>query len=152
MIMREMSLHSVGWLTGRGYMLIKWLTLYRISFRSFSAMTNWLILRHLVHRSPLAMSSGCRSYAERFSFVSRKVFTCEASGKSGLTYGAALASEITEAQIVRDRFPDQLKKRVLTTVQFYTSRLDTMIEAVYERYKDRYFLGERVFVEDDGDK
>jgi bromodomain adjacent to zinc finger domain protein 1A len=31
-------------------------------------------------------------------------------------------------------------------------RLDALVDLVYERYKDRYFAGEKVFVDLGGDK
>lgn len=47
-----------------------------------------------------------------------KIFQCEFSGKTNLDYFAALESERAESRVVRERFPDELKGRVLATVQF----------------------------------
>lgn len=59
-----------------------------------------------------------RSYVARFSYLQSKIFQCEFSGKSGQDYFTALASERAESRVVRERFPDELKARVLSTVQF----------------------------------
>lgn len=60
----------------------------------------------------------CRGYANRLSYLLNRIFQCEFSGKSNLDYFSALESEKAESRIVRERFPDELKGRVLHTVQF----------------------------------
>ncbi|GAA5995905.1 uncharacterized protein JCM10292_004821 [Rhodotorula paludigena] len=93
------------------------------------------------------------SYAARLTFLLTRQFQCEYSGKSGLDYFNALQSEKAESKVVRERFPDPLKGRVLASVQFQVmGRLDSLVDLVYERYKDRYFPGEKVFVDLSGDK
>ncbi|BGP19109.1 hypothetical protein JCM10213_008044 [Rhodosporidiobolus nylandii] len=93
------------------------------------------------------------SYAARLSFLLLRQFQCEYSGKTNLDYFSALQSEKAESRIVRERFPDELKGRVLATVQFRVlGRLDSLVDLVYERYKDRFFKGEKVFVDLTGDK
>ncbi|BGP42601.1 hypothetical protein JCM10449v2_006613 [Rhodotorula kratochvilovae] len=93
------------------------------------------------------------AYAARLSFLLTRQFQCEYSGKSALDYFTALQSEKTESRIVRERFPDPLKGRVLASVQFQVmGRLDSLVDLVFERYKDRYFAGEKVFVDLSGDK
>ena len=103
-----------------------------------------------------------RAYAARMSFYRLKQFQCEVTGKSGLDYFQALESERQEARTLHSRFSAALKPAVLKAVQwrmfsvaspiFYATtdshvevvgRLDHLVEAVYERYKDRYFQGER---------
>ncbi|KAK4705880.1 hypothetical protein P7C70_g319, partial [Phenoliferia sp. Uapishka_3] len=133
-------------------------------------------------------------YANRLSYLLNRIFQCEFSGKTNLDYFSALESEKVESRIVRERFPDELKGRVLHSVQFrksspslrmrarrgecvlvvtrdignrvernflqtdpppYTEvmgRLDAIIDLVFERYKDRYFSGEKIFVDLAGDK
>ncbi|GAA5938072.1 hypothetical protein JCM3775_005332 [Rhodotorula graminis] len=93
------------------------------------------------------------AYAARLSFLLTRQFQCEYSGKSSLDYFTALQSEKTESKIVRERFPDPLKGRVLASVQFRVmGRLDSLVDLVFDRYKDRYFAGEKVFVDLSGDK
>lgn len=70
-----------------------------------------------------------RSYAARRAFYEQPLFQCEGehlvrtmltsvSGKSSLTYVRALQNEAKEVQQLHARFPRQLKKAVLESVQF----------------------------------
>ncbi|KAG2023292.1 hypothetical protein CC2G_000962 [Coprinopsis cinerea AmutBmut pab1-1] len=87
-------------------------------------------------------------YAARMSFYRLKQFQCEVTGKSGLDYFQALASERHEARTLHSRFPEALKAAVLKAVQWQIiGRLDHLVEAVYERFKDRYFKGEKIIVD-----
>ncbi|CDO72325.1 hypothetical protein BN946_scf184977.g22 [Trametes cinnabarina] len=115
------------------------------------------------------------AYAARMSFYRLKQFQCEVTGKSGLDYFQALESERQEARTMHSRFPDQLKAAVLKAVQWRTfsiqlwltspsnpimfstleevmGRIDHLVEAVYDRFKDRYYPDEKVYVEIQGDK
>ncbi|KAH7924854.1 chromatin remodeling complex protein [Leucogyrophana mollusca] len=93
------------------------------------------------------------TYAARMSFYRLKQFQCEVTGKSGLDYFQALESEIQEAQTMHARFPEPLKAAVLKAVQWQVvGRLDHLVEAVFDRFKDRYFADEKVFVDVQGDK
>ncbi|KAH9175409.1 chromatin remodeling complex protein [Lactarius sanguifluus] len=93
------------------------------------------------------------TYAARMSFYRLKQFQCEVTGKSGLDYFQALESEQLEARTMHSRFPEQLKPAILKAVQWQVmGRLDHLVEAVYERYKDRYFRDERIYVDIQGDK
>ncbi|KAG8903371.1 hypothetical protein FRB99_003393 [Tulasnella sp. 403] len=93
-----------------------------------------------------------QSYASRMTFYKLNIFMCEATGKSGLDYFQAAESERNEAGL-HGRIPEQLKAAVLRAVQWQiVGRLDHLVEAVYDRYKDRYFKGEKVFVDVQGDK
>ncbi|KAI0669985.1 chromatin remodeling complex protein [Trametes maxima] len=93
------------------------------------------------------------AYAARMSFYRVKQFQCEVTGKSGLDYFQALESERHEARTMHSRFPDQLKAAVLKAVQWQVmGRLDHLVEAVYDRFKDRYYPDEKVLVEIQADK
>ncbi|KAH9944458.1 chromatin remodeling complex protein [Epithele typhae] len=93
------------------------------------------------------------AYAARMSFYRLKQFQCEVTGKSGLDYFQALESERQEARTMHSRFPDQLKAAVLKAVQWQVmGRLDHLVEAVYDRFKDRYYPDEKVYVDIQGDK
>lgn len=87
------------------------------------------------------------------SFYRLKQFQCEVTGKSGLDYFQALESERQEARTMHSRFPDPLKAAVLKAVQWQVmGRLDHLVEAVYERFKDRYFPHENVLIDINGEK
>ncbi|GAA5898704.1 uncharacterized protein JCM6883_003396 [Sporobolomyces salmoneus] len=93
------------------------------------------------------------SYAARLSFLLSRTFQCEYSGKGHLDYFTALQSEKQESKLVQERFPNELKGRVLGSVHGQVmSRLDKLVDLVYDRYKERYFVGEKVFVDLSGDK
>ena len=101
-----------------------------------------------------------RAYAARMSFYRMKQFQCEVTGKSGLDYFQAVESERQEAKTLHARFSEPLKPAVLKAVQWRMSfsspilvqfisllievmgRLDHLVDAVYERFKDRFFAGE----------
>ncbi|KAF9015331.1 chromatin remodeling complex protein [Cyathus striatus] len=93
------------------------------------------------------------AYAARMSFYKLKQFQCEVTGKSGLDYFQALESERQEARTLHSRFSEPLKPAILKAVQWQVmGRLDHLVEAVYERFKDRYFRGEKVIVDLSGTK
>ncbi|KAJ7666415.1 ATP-utilizing chromatin assembly and remodelling N-terminal-domain-containing protein [Mycena rosella] len=93
------------------------------------------------------------TYAARMSFYRQKQFQCEVTGKSGLDYFQAVHSEKQEARTLHSRFSEPLKAAVLKSVQWQVmGRLDHLVEAVYERFKDRYFKDERVLVDLGGTK
>ncbi|KAJ7462685.1 chromatin remodeling complex protein [Mycena galericulata] len=93
------------------------------------------------------------AYAARMSFYRQKQFQCEVTGKSGLDYFQAVHSERQEARTMHARFSEPLKPAVLKSVQWQVmGRLDHLVEAVYERFKDRYFKDERVLVDLGGTK
>ncbi|KAJ7071546.1 ATP-utilizing chromatin assembly and remodelling N-terminal-domain-containing protein [Mycena amicta] len=87
-------------------------------------------------------------YAARMSFYRQKQFQCEVTGKSGLDYFQAVESELQEGRILHHRFPEPLKAAVLKSVQYQVvGRLDHLVEAVFERFKDRYFKDEKILVD-----
>ncbi|KAK4049577.1 hypothetical protein OIV83_004075 [Microbotryomycetes sp. JL201] len=117
-------------------------------------------------------------YMHRLHYLRQPIFECQATGRTGLDYFAALESETRAAEQQRARqahemFPDELKARVLGTAQFrkfwsprshrvrqpadyssteIESTLDGLCDDVYERYENRFFVGEKVFVDLGGDK
>lgn len=87
------------------------------------------------------------------SFYRLKQFQCEVTGKSGLDYFQAIESERQEARTLHSRFSEPLKPAVLRAVQWQVmGRLDHLVEAVYERFKDRYFKNEKILVDLTGTK
>ncbi|TRM65788.1 ATP-utilizing chromatin assembly and remodelling N-terminal-domain-containing protein [Schizophyllum amplum] len=93
------------------------------------------------------------AYAARMSFYRLKQFQCEVTGKSGLDYFQAVESERQEARTLHARFSAPLKPAVLKAVQWQVmGRLDHLVEAVFDRFKDRYFKDERILVDISGVK
>ncbi|KAK8847357.1 hypothetical protein IAR55_005214 [Kwoniella newhampshirensis] len=93
------------------------------------------------------------SFCLRRAFYSQPLFQCEVSGKSSLSFFSAVSSEQKEVRQLHSRFPRQLKKAVLSAVQFQIEgKLDTLADKIYERFHNRFFDDEKVFVDVDGDK
>ncbi|KAK9239581.1 hypothetical protein V1525DRAFT_28132 [Lipomyces kononenkoae] len=85
-------------------------------------------------------------YLKRMDFYSQRRFICEISGHSNLSFFEALESETNEAREVDEAFPESLKEPVLRRVQFSTtSRLDHLVDEIYEIFKNDYYPGEYVY-------
>ncbi|KAI0432217.1 ATP-utilizing chromatin assembly and remodelling N-terminal-domain-containing protein [Xylaria sp. FL1042] len=87
-------------------------------------------------------------YLARIDFYSQPRFICQITGHSGLTFFEALKSELAGAQEVDQAFPEALKGPVLRRVQFQTiSRIDTLVDMIYEEFKADYYPGEAVTIQ-----
>ncbi|KAI0180833.1 hypothetical protein GGR52DRAFT_7137 [Hypoxylon sp. FL1284] len=74
-------------------------------------------------------------------------FMCQITGRSGLTFFQALKNEHDGAQEVDQAFPEALKGPILRRVHCQTiSRIDTLVDMVYDEYKSDYYPGETVTV------
>ncbi|KAK9472911.1 ATP-utilizing chromatin assembly and remodelling N-terminal-domain-containing protein [Dipodascopsis tothii] len=92
-------------------------------------------------------------YLKRMDFYNQRKFVCEITGHSNLSYFEALDSETSEAHEVDEIFPDSLKEPVLRRVQFSTvSRLDHLVDQIYESFKADFYPGEYVVATLAGDK
>lgn len=94
------------------------------------------------------------SYLQRMDWYKQKRFTCEVSGRSGLSFFDALRSELAGSREVDQAFPEALKQPVLRRVQFSTtSRIDNLVDEVFDDFKNDFFPGEIVTVLlDDGQR
>ena len=87
------------------------------------------------------------AYLERMDFFKSKRFTCEVSGRSGLTFFDALRSEQAGSREIDEAFPQALREPVLRRVQFSTvSRIDNLVEDVFNDFKNDFYPGELVTV------
>ncbi|KIW63077.1 hypothetical protein PV04_09955 [Phialophora macrospora] len=87
------------------------------------------------------------AYLERMDFFKSKRFTCEVSGRSGLTFFDALRSELAGSREIDEAFPQALREPVLRRVQFSTvSRIDNLVEDVFNDFKNDFYPGELVTV------
>ncbi|PWN37330.1 uncharacterized protein FA14DRAFT_159430 [Meira miltonrushii] len=92
-------------------------------------------------------------YVQRLSFYQQHIFQCELSGRIHLTFFEALKSERKESAWVHRNFPEPLKEPILRSVQFYvTGRIDELVDLVFDRFKDRFFVDETVILDIHGDK
>ncbi|KXX78014.1 Imitation switch two complex protein 1 [Madurella mycetomatis] len=86
-------------------------------------------------------------YLSRLDFYKQKRFICTISGHSGLTFFDALESELAGAAEVDQAFPEALKGPILRRVQFQTvSRIDSLVDQIYDEFKNDYYPGEAVTV------
>jgi len=87
------------------------------------------------------------AYLERMDFFKSKRFTCEVSGRSGLSFFDALRSEQAGAREIDEAFPYALREPVLRRVQFSTtSRIDNLVEEVFNEFKNDFYPGELVTI------
>ncbi len=87
------------------------------------------------------------SYLQRMDWYKQKRFTCEVSGRSGMSFLDALRSEKAGSREVDQAFPDALKGPVLRRVQFSTtSRIDNLVDEVFDDFKADFYVGEVVTV------
>ncbi|RUP16258.1 hypothetical protein BC936DRAFT_139538, partial [Jimgerdemannia flammicorona] len=85
-----------------------------------------------------------RDYIAKYQLYRQPIWQCETTGRLNLTYEQALESERIEKERVEDKFPGQLRRRVLEMVQNQTSRLDALVDDTFNYFKDRYVEGEVV--------
>ncbi|KAL7789802.1 ATP-utilizing chromatin assembly and remodelling N-terminal domain-containing protein [Trichoderma ceciliae] len=86
-------------------------------------------------------------YLARMDFYKQRRFNDEITGHSALTFFEAYTSERAGGQEVEAAFPEALKGPILRKVQFQTiSRLDNLVDMVYEEFKADFYPGEDVFV------
>lgn len=87
------------------------------------------------------------SYLARMDFYKQRRFICQITGHSGLSFFEALKSELAGAQVVEEAFPEALKGPILRRVQLQTiSRIDTLVDLIYEEFRADYYPGEAVTV------
>jgi len=87
------------------------------------------------------------SYLQRMDFYKSRKFTCEVTGRSGLTFFDALRSELAGSREIEEAFPQALREPVLRRVQFSTtSRIDNLVDEVYDDFKNDFYPGELVTV------
>ncbi|KAL2380917.1 hypothetical protein RJ035_006634 [Blastomyces gilchristii] len=88
-----------------------------------------------------------QQFLHRMNFYKQKRFICEITGHSSLTFFEALRSETDGSREVNSAFPEPLKEPVLRKVQFSTiSRIDSLVDQVFEDFKQDFYPGERVTV------
>ncbi|KXT17528.1 hypothetical protein AC579_3223 [Pseudocercospora musae] len=84
-------------------------------------------------------------YLKRFDWLNQKKFTDAVNGKSGLTFWDALESETKSSASIENVFPEVLRDPILRKVQFSTiSRMDELVNTIYDEFKSDYFPGEDV--------
>ncbi|KAJ5672107.1 DDT domain superfamily [Penicillium longicatenatum] len=86
-------------------------------------------------------------YLQRMDFYKQRRFICEITGHSGLNFFEAFRSEMEESREVNNSFPEALKEPILRRIQFATtSRVDNLVDEVYEEFKQDFYPGEPVVI------
>ncbi|KAL4903250.1 hypothetical protein BDW74DRAFT_156939 [Aspergillus multicolor] len=87
------------------------------------------------------------SYLQRMDFYKQRKFICEITGHSGLNFFEAFRSEMEESREVNNSFPEALKGPILRRTQFSTvSRVDNLVDEIYEEFKSEFYPGEPVLI------
>ncbi|PHH69697.1 hypothetical protein CDD80_6560 [Ophiocordyceps camponoti-rufipedis] len=90
-------------------------------------------------------------YLSRMEFYKQRRFNDQITGHSGLTFFEAFTSELAGGREVDLSFPEALKGPILRKVQFQTiSRLDNLVDMIYDEFKHDFYPGEEVTVTVDG--
>ena len=83
-----------------------------------------------------------RHYVDRTIQCSSLIWSCELTGRSGLTYREAVDSE-AEAKRQIESFPDALRRAVLFLAsQVRRNGIGLLVEDVFAFYRERYVEGE----------
>ncbi|RCI10705.1 hypothetical protein L249_5324, partial [Ophiocordyceps polyrhachis-furcata BCC 54312] len=86
-------------------------------------------------------------YLSRMEFYKQRRFNDQITGHSGLSFFEAFNSELTGGREVDANFPEALKGPILRKVQFQTiSRLDNLVDMIYDEFKHDFYPGEDVTV------
>lgn len=90
-------------------------------------------------------------YLNRMDFYKQRRFNDQITGQSGMTFFQAQKSELHGGREVEKAFPEALKGPILRKVQFQiVSRLDHLVDTLFEEFKQDYYPGEEVTVTLDG--
>eukprot|EP00842_Homolaphlyctis_polyrhiza_P003364 jgi/Hompol1/4028/HPOL_003440-RA len=91
-------------------------------------------------------------YLARVTHYRRKIWSCEVSGRSGLTFQEAIESELKAKQTLEDRFPRVWNQPVLERIHFNQLALNDLVDDLYDYLRSRYFVGEIVYLVSANDK
>lgn len=82
---------------------------------------------------------------KKLDFYKRDIFTCEISGKDGLSYFKALKSEEQHREKVRYLLPKELRKAIANFANFSPIRkVGHLVESAFQRFSNRFFIGDTV--------
>lgn len=88
-------------------------------------------------------------YLDRMDYYHERVFTCELTGTSHLTYFEALKCETDEMNHIFETFPEALKEPILRKVlQNQYTRMDGVVDSLYSQLRHDFFPGEVLIYKD----
>ncbi|EMR10017.1 hypothetical protein PNEG_01772 [Pneumocystis murina B123] len=92
-------------------------------------------------------------YLTRMDFYNEKIFMCEITGHTNMTYFQAYQSELMHARDIEETFPESLKEPVLRKIQLsLTTRIDYLVDEIYDQFKKDYYPGESLICTLAGEK
>ncbi|KXS19606.1 hypothetical protein M427DRAFT_454254 [Gonapodya prolifera JEL478] len=86
-------------------------------------------------------------YFNRWNQYRRRIWACECTGRTSLTYEEALKSERVARSKEDDSMHEEWKKKILTLAHYGTSRADHVVEYAWNILKDIPNLNERIHTE-----
>ncbi|KAJ3215969.1 hypothetical protein HDU67_010125 [Dinochytrium kinnereticum] len=86
-------------------------------------------------------------FIARYTLYKKRVWTCEVTGKSGLTFKEAMECEQAARRKYDSKFPEVWRKTALEKLHWNTNTLLFLHDYLHEYFKERIFLGELVGVE-----
>ncbi|MQM01478.1 hypothetical protein Taro_034233 [Colocasia esculenta] len=85
-----------------------------------------------------------QEYINRLNLYRQRVWTCRATGKTGLTYEEALVSERRANEKVQ-QIPKELVAPILHMVQYSTHMLKHLVNSISTKLQERLFKGAELF-------
>ncbi|GFR65697.1 tyrosine-protein kinase BAZ1B-like [Elysia marginata] len=83
-------------------------------------------------------------FEKRKDLYNQSIWTCRATGHTGLTHEEACKSEQTVMEQLSTQFPKCFEKDVLTLVHHNTISLDTIVDKAWWKINQQFLVGERV--------
>ncbi|TPX43055.1 hypothetical protein SeMB42_g04877 [Synchytrium endobioticum] len=91
------------------------------------------------------------TYWERLRIYNQRIWECEETGKSGLTYEQAWHSELQVRKLFEERIPEVWRKPCLEMVQFSTKKLPALVDDIHDWLLEHVVVGEIVTIQVKGD-
>ncbi|KAI8853429.1 hypothetical protein BC829DRAFT_486978 [Chytridium lagenaria] len=86
-------------------------------------------------------------FITRYTLYKKRIWTCEVTGKAGLTYKEAIDSELSARRKYDSKFPEVWRKTALEKIHWNINTLAVLQDSLHEYFKDHIYLGELVGVE-----
>lgn len=83
-------------------------------------------------------------FEKRKDLYNQTMWTCRATGHTGLTHEEACKSEQTVMEQLRTQFPKCFEKEVLTLVHHNTISLETIVDKAWWKINQQFLIGEKV--------
>ncbi|KAJ3116624.1 hypothetical protein HDU96_009179 [Phlyctochytrium bullatum] len=85
-------------------------------------------------------------FITRYTLYKKRVWTCEVTGKAGLTYREAMESEKAARRKYDSKFPEAWRRVALEKIHWSTQPLVNLVDELHAYLSERVFIGELVGV------